>query len=90
MDEIIYDCKLASFPITPFVGVVFLLWALHGGSVALVEEWEPRMFVCHHLLVRLRRGHRVLVGIFERPAEQHMGGFFCWCFSPVCPKNLGA
>jgi len=34
--KFIYDSKPAPVPITPFVGVVFLLWALHGGSVALV------------------------------------------------------
>lgn len=90
MDEIIYDRKSTPFPITPFMGVVFLLWALHGGSVALVEEWKPRVFVCRHLLVCLRRGHRFLVGIFERSAEQHMGGIFCGGMYPVCPKNLGA
>jgi hypothetical protein len=49
MDEIIYDGKPAPFPITPFVGVVFLLWALHGGSVALVEKWQPRVRIAEYL-----------------------------------------
>ena len=88
--KFIYDSKPAPFPVTPFVGVVFLLWALHGGSVALVEEWQPRMFIGHHLLVRLRRGHRFLVGIFERPTLRHMGGILCGSVCSVCPQNVGA
>ena len=90
MDEIIYDCKPAPFPIVTSLGIVFLLWVLYGGRVALVEECQPRMFVRHHLLVRLRRGDCFLVGIIERPAIRHMGGIFCGGVHPLCPQSLGA
>ena len=59
------DYKPTSLPILAPVGVVFVLWLLHGGSVELVEWNKPRVFVCHHFSVRFCCGHGFLVAVFK-------------------------